>query len=50
MIEVFVLGPLEVRRDGEQVAVPGGKPRALLLALLVHANQPVSQGRLIEAL
>jgi len=32
MIEVCVLGPLEVRRDGEIVPVPGTKPRTLLLA------------------
>src|SRR5262249_1234316 len=50
MIEVFVLGPLEIRRDGEVVALPGGKPRSLLAALLVHANEPVSQDRLIDAL
>jgi DNA-binding SARP family transcriptional activator/streptogramin lyase len=50
MIEVSILGPLEVRRDGEVVPVPGGKPRALLLALVVRANEPVSQDRLIETL
>jgi len=50
MIEVFVLGPLEVRRDGEVVALPGGKPRVLLAALVVHANDAVSQDRLIDAL
>src|SRR5262249_10397729 len=50
MIEVFVLGPLEVRRDGEVVALPGGKPRVLLAALAVHANEAVSQDRLIDAL
>src|SRR6476659_6319596 len=50
MIEVCLLGPVEVRRNGQPVPVPGGKPRALLAALLVHANEPVSQGRLIEAL
>jgi DNA-binding SARP family transcriptional activator/streptogramin lyase len=50
MIEVSVLGPLEVRRGGELVPVPGRKPRALLLALVLRANEPVSQDRLIEAL
>jgi len=50
VIEVLVLGPIELRRDGEIVPVPGGKPRALLAALVIDANQPVSQDRLIEAL
>ena len=50
MIEVLVLGPIELRRDVEIVPVPGGKPRALLAALVIDANQPVSQDRLIEAL
>ncbi|MGK5552559.1 AfsR/SARP family transcriptional regulator [Actinomadura kijaniata] len=46
-----VLGPLEVRTDaGEPVPVPGGKIRALLADLLVHAGRPVSADRLVEDL
>src|SRR5262245_61312110 len=45
-----ILGPLEV--EGERGAVPltGAKPRAVLAVLLLHANKPVSPGRLAEAL
>ncbi|MDA2815160.1 BTAD domain-containing putative transcriptional regulator [Nocardiopsis sp. RSe5-2] len=46
-----VLGPVEVRTDdGEQVAVPGAKVRALLAALLVAEGEPVSADRLLEDL
>lgn len=44
-----ILGPLEVRRD-EPVALGGGKPRTVLAALLLQANQPVSADRLAVAL
>ena len=50
MIEVLVLGPIELRRDGEIVPVPGGKPRAVLAALVIDPSRAVSQDRLIEAL
>ena len=49
-MEFGVLGPLEVRRDGRAVALPGGKPRAVLAFLLLHANEPVSAERLAVAL
>src|SRR5215218_738954 len=49
-MEFKVLGPLEVRRDGRSVALPGGKPRAVLAVLLLHANEPVSAERLAVAL
>ncbi|MFG2661293.1 BTAD domain-containing putative transcriptional regulator [Streptomyces sp. NPDC048425] len=46
-----VLGPLTVRDgDGEPVAVPEVKVRALLAALLVHEGRPVSADRLIDGL
>ena len=48
-MEFRVLGPLEVRRDDTTVAIPGGKPRALLAVLLLHADQPVSAERLALA-
>ncbi len=46
-----VLGPLAVwTEDGQPVAVPGVKVRALLSDLLVHAGRPVSVDRLVEDL
>ncbi len=48
--EFSVLGPLEVRCDGEPVAIPAPKQRALLGLLLLHANEPVSQEVLIDQL
>ncbi|MFD5121591.1 BTAD domain-containing putative transcriptional regulator [Streptomyces sp. NPDC058385] len=46
-----VLGPLTVRDgDGDSVAVPEVKVRALLAALLVHEGRPVSADRLIDGL
>src|SRR5687768_43855 len=49
-MQFAILGPLEVRRDGRVVAVGGGKPRAVLACLLLHANEPVSAERLVAAL
>ena len=49
-MEFLILGPLEVRADGEAVALPGAKPRAVLAVLLLQANQPVSAERLALAL
>jgi len=46
-----VLGPLAVwTDDGQPVAIPGVKVRALLSDLLVHAGRPVSVDRLVEDL
>ncbi|MBC6462234.1 BTAD domain-containing putative transcriptional regulator [Actinomadura sp. HBU206391] len=46
-----VLGPLAVwTADGEPVAVPGLKVRALLADLLVHEGRPVPADRLIDDL
>src|SRR4051794_33964120 len=45
-----VLGPLEVRADDGPVSVGGPQQRALLVALLVHANEPVSAEQLAIAL
>ena len=45
-----ILGPLEVL-DGEQsVPLKGAKPRALLAVLLLHANEVVSNARLVDEL
>ncbi len=49
-IEFRLLGPLEVFRAGEPLAVRGAKPRALLAMLLLHAGEAVSTDRLIDAL
>jgi predicted ATPase/DNA-binding SARP family transcriptional activator len=49
-IEFRLLGPLEVRLDGQPIAVRGGKPRSLLAVLLLHAGEVISTDRLIEAL
>jgi len=45
-----VLGPLEAYADGRSVAVGGGRQRALLALLLVHAGEVISRDRLIEEL
>lgn len=45
-----VLGPLEAYANGRSVAVGGGRQRALLALLLVHAGEIVSRDRLIEEL
>ncbi len=44
-----LLGPVALRVDGQEAAMPG-KQRALLAALLVNANEVVSTDRLIDAL
>ena len=49
-LEFDVLGPLAVRRDGQPVALGGGK-RALLLALLLSdPGRPVTRDHLIDEL
>jgi WD40 repeat protein/DNA-binding SARP family transcriptional activator len=46
-----ILGPLEVTAaSGGPVALRGGRARALLAVLLLHANEPVSAERLAVAL
>ncbi|MEV4179552.1 BTAD domain-containing putative transcriptional regulator [Nonomuraea sp. NPDC049709] len=49
-VRFSVLGPLSVVRHGTKVAVPGGKTRTLLAALLLRPNQAVSSDRLAERL
>jgi predicted ATPase/DNA-binding SARP family transcriptional activator len=48
--EFRILGPLEVRRDGEALALGGARQRSLLALLLLHRNEVVSRERLIDAL
>ncbi len=50
MLEFRILGPLEVLRDREPVALGGQKQRALLGALVVHAGEVVSTDRLLDEL
>jgi DNA-binding SARP family transcriptional activator len=49
-VEFRILGPLEVRRDGQPVSIAGAKERALLAILLVRANELVSVDRLVDEL
>jgi YVTN family beta-propeller protein len=49
-MEFRILGPLEVVDDGRPVSIRRGKEQALLLYLLLHANEVVPSGRLIDAL
>ena len=49
-MEFRVLGPLEVTAGGQSLGLAGTRTRAVLAMLLVHANQVVSSGRLIEEL
>lgn len=49
-LEFRILGPLEVWRDGKQVSISAPRQRALLGLLLLHANEIVPSGELVEAL
>ena len=46
-MEFRLLGPLEVRSDGELIVLAGPKQRAILTILLLDANQVVSRARLL---
>ncbi len=50
MVELGVLGPVEVRQDGKPVAIPGAKPRAILTMLGLHDGSAVAADALIELL
>src|SRR6187397_758719 len=49
-LEVRLLCPIEVERDGEPVALGGQKPRALFAVLALEPGRVVSVDRLLEAL
>src|SRR5919201_5292892 len=49
-VELGVLGPLQVRRDGAPVVIPGAKPRAILTMLGLHGGSVVSADTLVELL
>src|SRR3954452_7428182 len=50
VMQFGIRGPLEVRADGRSVPLGGGKPRAVLAMLALHANEPVSAERVAVAL
>ena len=50
MISVALLGPVEVRRDGDLISVPSGKPTELLMRLALSAGTMVPKERLLEDL
>jgi DNA-binding SARP family transcriptional activator/ABC-type branched-subunit amino acid transport system substrate-binding protein/streptogramin lyase len=50
LLEIRILGPLEVNRDGKPVDLGGAKQRALLTILLLHRLEAVSTDRLIDEL
>ncbi len=50
MVELEVLGPLQVRQVGLPVAIPGAKPRAILTMLGLHDGSVVSADALVELL
>jgi DNA-binding SARP family transcriptional activator/ATP/maltotriose-dependent transcriptional regulator MalT len=49
-VEIGLLGPIEVVREGEAVALGGQKPRALLAMLALEPGRVVSVDALVEAL
>lgn len=49
-LDFLILGPLEVRQDGEPVRIGGRGQRELLALLVLHANEVVSTDRLLDAL
>jgi len=49
-MEFRILGPLEIRSESGLTQDLAGKQRALLAVLLLHADEAVSTGRLIDAL
>ncbi len=50
MLQISVLGPVEVRRDGRRVPVPGGKTSELLVRLALEAGVFVRADRLVDDL
>jgi DNA-binding response OmpR family regulator len=50
VIEFGILGPLEARRDGAELALGGRNQRAVLALLLLKAGRVVSIDRIAEEL
>jgi YVTN family beta-propeller protein len=49
-VEYRILGPVDVLDDAQAIPVGGGRQRALLGVLLLHANETVSRDRLMDEL
>jgi len=49
-VQVALLGPLVVTRDGQSIDVTGPKRRALLTFLALHLDTPVGRDEIIEAI
>ena len=49
VLEFGVLGPLSLTADGQEVALPGIRPRRLLACLVLHVGRPVALATLIDA-
>jgi predicted ATPase/DNA-binding SARP family transcriptional activator len=49
-LQVRLLGPIEVTRDGQRVRLPGAKPTALLALLAIRVGEVVGTDRLVEGL
>jgi DNA-binding SARP family transcriptional activator/tetratricopeptide (TPR) repeat protein len=49
-MEFRILGPLEALGEGRVLTLGGGKQRALLAVLLLHANETLTTDRLIDEL
>lgn len=50
VLDLRILGPLEVREDGDAIHLGGTKQRGLLAILVLRANEVVSTDRLIDGL
>jgi DNA-binding SARP family transcriptional activator len=50
MLQVGVLGPLVVERDGANVVPSSPKPRALFIDLLLHCGKTIGRDRIIDDL
>ncbi|WP_030919280.1 AfsR/SARP family transcriptional regulator [Streptosporangium amethystogenes] len=49
-MEIRVLGPVDVWRDGRSIAIVGPKQRTLMAVLVLQANKTVSHDQLLTAL
>ena len=49
-MEIRILGPLEVARDGEPLVLGAVQQRALLAVLVLHRGEVVSTDRLVDEL
>ncbi|MER5715405.1 BTAD domain-containing putative transcriptional regulator [Streptomyces sp. NPDC002132] len=47
-MDVRLLGPVEVWSEGKRIPLNGGKPTAILAALVIHPGEVLSAGRLVD--